>query len=348
MSKLMQCFLGVAVFLQPAVFSSAQAGDAFSERIHFVHQDGRRALVYTTSRTDYEDYSIWFKEKDSYKPEDYLKDFLYLFPKSGEWSSNAKPGYTVLTLPTGNFASLEWANLEENGHLQVDEDGQYHYRNWDGETKTPDGHVGLWNSPGAFEQVAYTWVFPDNLEPVAHTSNREGEWIQRHNTITYYGNNVNDLVFDIHYRPASGDVYDDLKGLEGEGIEVEQEAGGVKITLAETLLFPSGVALISTEGKTLLDTLAEELRERSLLQVTVAGHTDNVPIGFRLQDKFPTNWELASARSLNIIHYLVALGVAEPRFESHSFSFMQPKASNDTVEGRTANRRIEIFLSETD
>ena len=122
----------------------------------------------------------------------------------------------------------------------------------------------------------------------------------------------------------------------------------MKVTLAETLLYPTGVALISTQGKAVLDALAAELRKRSLLQITVAGHTDNVLIGGRLQGKYPTNWELASARSLNIIHYLVSLGVAEPRFESHSFSFIQPKATNDTAEGRTANRRIEIFLSETD
>lgn len=143
--------LAVAIPLLAAAVSSVRADDAVSERIYFVQQDGRHAMVYTTSRTDYSDYSLWFSEKEGYQPEDYLENFLYLFPQSGEWSNDSKPGYRALKLPQGNFASLEWTDLEDKGRLQIDSDGVYHYRNWDGETRTPDGHYGLWNSPGEFE-----------------------------------------------------------------------------------------------------------------------------------------------------------------------------------------------------
>ena len=346
MKRLFQCCMAVTILLLPGIFSSAQAGNAISERIYFVQQDGRHALVYTTSRTDYKDYNIWFDEEEGYTPEDYLKDFLYLFPNNGEWSSAPKPGYQVLKLPNGNFASLEWADLEANGRLKVDSNGVYYYQNWDGEEKTPDGHFGLWNSPGNFEQIAYSWVFPDNLEPVSNVTNQEGEWVQRHNTVTYYGTNVNDLTFNIQYRPSTGSAYDDFKGMEGDGIDVEQQATGVKVTLAETLLFPTGVAEISSGGNAVLDQLAARLKERPSLHVVVAGHTDNVPISGGLAVKYPTNWELSSARSINIIHRLVKQGVAQDRFESHAFSFMRPVASNDTAEGRAKNRRIEVFLTE--
>jgi flagellar motor protein MotB len=325
---------------------SADQTGPISERIYYVSEDGSEAMVYTTSRTDYSDYDLWFRSKKGYKPEDYLKDFLYMFPTSGEWRTES--GFAVMKLPLGSFASLEWANLEQNERLRKDADGVFSYSNWDGQTKTPDGHYGLWNSPDNFERIACSWVFPENLEPVLYESNREGEWVRRHNTITYYGNNVNDLAFNIQYRPSSSGAYKDLKGLEGEGVEVEQTPTGVRVTLAETLLFPTGSAEVSSKGKETFTRLASTLRQRPSLQITVAGHTDNVPIGPKLAKRYPTNWELSSARSINVIHYLMVQGVAQHRFESHAFSYMRPLASNDPAEGRRKNRRTEIFLEEKD
>lgn len=350
MKRLFLYCIAVTILALQGVSTSALAGDAISERIYFVQQDGRHALVYTTSRTDYKDYSIWFKDEEGKSLDDYLQNFLYLFPNNGEWSKTPKEGYQVLKLPNGNFASLEWADLEADGRLKVDSNGIYYYSNWDSEEKTPNGHYGLWNSPGNFEQIAYSWVFPENLEPVANTANQPGDWVQRHNTVTYYGTDVNDLAFNIQYRPATGSAYDDFKGMEGEGVDVEQQADGVKVTLAETLLFPTGIADISSAGKAVLDQLASRLKERSSLDVVIAGHTDNVPItaGSRLAARYPTNWELSSARSINIIHHLVDQGLDMNRFESQAFSYTRPVASNDTAEGRAKNRRIEVFLTEAE
>jgi chemotaxis protein MotB len=138
--------------------------------------------------------------------------------------------------------------------------------------------------------------------------------------------------------------------MEGEGVDVEQQADGVKVTLAETLLFPTGIADISSGGKTVLDQLASRLKERPSLHVVIAGHTDNVPIsaGSSLAAKYPTNWELSSARSINIIHHMVKDGLDMNRFESQAFSYTRPVASNDTAEGRAKNRRIEVFLTEAE
>ena len=346
MKKNIQRSLAIAILTLPCLFSTAQAENAVSERIYYVQQDGKQALVYTTSRTDYKSYSLWFDAKEGYQPEDYLKNFLYLFPNTGEWVSDPRPGHKVMKIPSGNFASLEWTDLEENGRLIVDSDGVYYYKNWDSVSKTEDGHYGLWNSPGNFKQIAYSWVFPANLEPVLYTSSHEGEWVLRQNTITYYGNDVNDLTFNIQYRPVTGGAYEDLKSLESEGVQVEQEASGVKVTLAETLLFPTGVADISNEGKAVLDELAVTLNKQSSLHVVIAGHVDNKSISPGLADQFSSNWELSSIRSINVIHHLVTQGVAENRFESRAFSFMKPIASNETAEGRASNRRIEVLLTE--
>jgi flagellar motor protein MotB len=338
--------MAVTILIITGIITPALAENAISERIYFVQQDGRHALVYTTSRTNYKDYSIWFDDKEDYTQEDYLKNFLYLFPNNGEWDSDPKPGYQILKLPNGNFASLEWADLEADGRLQVDSNGVYYYQNWDGTEKTPDGHYGLWNSPGNFEQIAYSWVFPENLEPLYNAANQPGDWVQRHNTVTYYGTDVNDLTFNIQYRPSTSSAYEDFKDMEGEGIAVEQQATGVKVTLAETLLFPTGVAEVSSAGNAVLKQLSDRLKERTSLHIVIAGHTDNVPISASLAKKYPTNWELSSARSINIIHQLVNQGVAQERFESQAFSYMRPVASNATAEGRAKNRRIEVYLTE--
>jgi chemotaxis protein MotB len=349
MKQSIHSFLSLVFLISSSLSpASEETAGAIAERIYFIQEDGRHAMVYTTSRSDFSSYSLWFGKQKGYTPENYLEDFHYLYPNSTDWKSREDADHMVLKLPQGDFASLKWANLEDNGRLQVDKDGVYYFRSWNGdaETKSPEGHFGIWNSPGDFKQIACSWVFPKNLEPVNYLANREGEGKQRHNTLSCYGRNVNNLFFAIEYRPTSGDAYEELKDLEGEGVEVEQQPTGIKMTMAETLLFPSGVATISKEGAALLQRLAESLKQQPSLNIVVAGHTDNVPIGTQLEKRFPTNWELSSKRAINIIHYLVAQGIAEARFEAHAFSFMQPRAANNNEVGRAKNRRIEIMLSD--
>lgn len=326
--------------------SFAEASGVISEQIYFLEEDGRHALIYTTSRTDYSNYNMWFRNREGYETEDYVKDFLYIYPNEYTWDTVSKNGYTLLKLPGRSFASLERIDLEAG--LQVTEDGVYNFNNWRDKVKTPDGHYGLWNSPDNFEKIAYSWVFPVNLEPVEYKANREGEWVRRHNTITYYGSNVNDLEFQITYRPSSHAIYEALrkKLADEKQVEIAQEPTGVKITVAATILYPSGVAVLFDRGKSVLCKVAKTLKERKNVNIIVEGHTDNVPISPELSSTFATNWELASARSINIIHFLVEKGIEESRFESRAFSFQRPIASNETEEGKAKNRRIELLFKE--
>jgi len=324
----------------------AEASGVISEQIYFLEEDGRHALVYTTSRSDYSKYNMWFRNREGYKTEDYIKDFLYIYPDEHTWDTASKNGYTLLKLPEKSFASLKRVELEAG--LQVTEDGVYNFNNWRDKVKTPDGHYGLWNSPGNFKKIAYSWVFPKNLEPVEYKANRKGKWVHRHNTITYYGSNVNDLEFQITYRPSSHAIYEALrKKLADEKlVELTQEPTGVKITVAATVLYPSGIAVLSVKGKSILCKVAKTLKERKNLNIIVEGHTDNVPISPKLVSTFATNWELASARSINIVHFFVEKGIEESRFESRAFSFQRPIASNETQEGKAKNRRIELLIEE--
>ncbi|MCJ7617355.1 MAG: OmpA family protein, partial [Desulfobacterales bacterium] len=255
----------------------------------------------------------------------------------------SKNGYTLLKMPGRSFAGMERVELEAG--LQVTKEGVYNFSNCRNKAKTPDGHYGLWNSPDNFEKMAYSWVFPANMEPVEYQSNRKGEWVRRHNTITYYGSNVNDLEFEITYRPSA--TYEALsKKLTNEQVKISQEPTGIRITVAATILYPTGVAVLSDKGKSVLGKVAETLKDRKNVNIIVEGHTDNVPISPKLTSTFATNWELASARSINIVHFLVKNGVEECRFESRAFSFQRPIASNETLEGKAKNRRIELLLEE--
>jgi len=335
-------FLVVLCLLVSVSVAKASSG-VISEKIYFLGEDGRHALVYTTNRTSYSSYNMWLKNREGYKIEDYLKNFIYLYPNNYTWVADSNEGFSVLKFHGNNFAGLERINIENS--IQIDEEGVFHFSNNPKKVQTPGGHYGLWNSPDNFEEIAYTWVFPVTFEPVKYMTNRVGEWVKRHNTITYYGKNVNDLQFDIAYRPSNYEMFESLKkNLFGEDVDIAQEPNGVKVTVLETVLYPSGIAELSEKGKSLLSKVAATLKDKNDLNIIVEGHTDNKPIIGELALRLPTNWELASIRSINVIHFLVNNGVNESQLESRSFSSYRPVSSNDTEEGRMKNRRIELFI----
>ena len=179
----------VAFCLLSSASLAEAASGAISEQLYLLEADGHHALVYTTSRTDYANYNMWFPNKAGFNREDYIRNFLYLYPNEYTWDTHSEKAFTLLKFPGRSFAGLERIELESS--LQVTKDGVFHFNNWRKKVKTPTGHYGLWNSPDNFEKIAYTWVFPANFKPVAYKANRTGEWVNKLNTITYYGSDVN-------------------------------------------------------------------------------------------------------------------------------------------------------------
>jgi chemotaxis protein MotB len=80
-------------------------------------------------------------------------------------------------------------------------------------------------------------------------------------------------------------------------------------------------------------------------RVEVGGHTDDVPIRTA---RFPSNWELASARATGVVRILAQQGVDATRLSAVSFAEFAPVADNETPQGRARNRRIEITLKPVD
>jgi chemotaxis protein MotB len=124
-------------------------------------------------------------------------------------------------------------------------------------------------------------------------------------------------------------------------LRVRIERGRMVVELSENILFDSGKADLKKEGQTALAEVAGVLSSITDRDFQIAGHTDNVPIK---SGRFPSNWELSTARALTVAHFLAKQGVPEGRLSAAGYAESQPVASNDTPEGRAQNRRIEIVL----
>ena len=117
--------------------------------------------------------------------------------------------------------------------------------------------------------------------------------------------------------------------------------GRMVVELSENILFDSGRADLKSEGQTALKEVAGVLGSIPNRDFQIAGHTDNKPIK---SARFPSNWELSTARAVTVARFLAGNGVPETRLSAAGYADTQPVASNDTAEGRQQNRRIEIVL----
>ncbi len=143
------------------------------------------------------------------------------------------------------------------------------------------------------------------------------------------------------YRNLVSELNDEIK--KGE-IAVTQLRDKLTLSMVDKILFDTGSADIKKTGKQVLVRVAEILKKVTDKQIRIEGHTDNVPIGAGLAAKFPSNWELSTARSTTVVRYLQENGV-DPKFLiAAGYSEHRPVDSNETVEGKAKNRRIEIVL----
>ena len=133
--------------------------------------------------------------------------------------------------------------------------------------------------------------------------------------------------------------------IEQRDIKIEEIEGKLKVTFVDKILFDSGSVRIKQKGKDVLLKLAESFNNNVGQKILVEGHTDDVQIGPALQGRFPSNWELSAARATAVVRFLQEKGnIAPERLTASGFSYFRPVAPNDTEEGRSANRRIEIVL----
>lgn len=140
-------------------------------------------------------------------------------------------------------------------------------------------------------------------------------------------------------------VADMEKEIEEGQIKITQLADRLSVSMVDKILFPSGEAEITPAGLKVLERVGNVLKNTENRIIRVEGHTDNVPIRTSLQDMFPTNWELSTARATNVVRFLQEeIGIDGERLQAIGMSEYSPVASNSTTNGRSQNRRIEINL----
>ena len=143
---------------------------------------------------------------------------------------------------------------------------------------------------------------------------------------------------------AEDDLKVALRQEIGQGlVAVDRQEDKVIITVGAGGAFPSGSAELTASARKIMEEIAG-VNAGGSGDITVSGHTDNVPLIFGSQ--FRDNWDLAAARASSVVQALEDTGkVPAGRMQAVSFGESQPVASNDNARGRATNRRIEIEIN---
>lgn len=131
----------------------------------------------------------------------------------------------------------------------------------------------------------------------------------------------------------------------GKSLVVTQHQDRLVLTMLGQVLFESGKAQLTPLGLDIMKQVGEVLATLPNKNIQVEGHTDNNPIYGRLQQQYPTNWELSTARATTVLRYLIEQTRMNPTdFAATGYADTRPAVTNDTEEGRAKNRRVEIVL----
>ena len=135
-----------------------------------------------------------------------------------------------------------------------------------------------------------------------------------------------------------------LTAFEGKGLTVEQRDGKVYVSMENKLLFKSGSWAVGTEGRVAIEQLGTVLEDNPDIVVLIEGHTDNDPFSSRGQ--IANNWDLSTKRATAIVQILSENTAINPKsLTAAGRGEFAPIASNETTEGKSKNRRIEIVLT---
>ncbi len=135
-----------------------------------------------------------------------------------------------------------------------------------------------------------------------------------------------------------------LTDFEGKGLTVEQRDGKVYVSMENKLLFSSGSWAVGSEGRKAVEQLGAVLANNPDIAILIEGHTDNVP--YKGNSQLSGNWDLSTKRATAIVNILRENAKINPEnLTAAGRGEYAPVATNDTVEGKAKNRRIEVILT---
>ena len=128
----------------------------------------------------------------------------------------------------------------------------------------------------------------------------------------------------------------------GDNVSFRQEERGLVVTIVtDQVLFVSGEADVQIRGKQILNGIVNALTKIDN-NIQIEGHTDSRPIS---NGRYPSNWELSTSRATNVLRYFVDVeGFPANRISASGYGDTKPLASNDTAEGQSKNRRVELVV----
>jgi chemotaxis protein MotB len=134
----------------------------------------------------------------------------------------------------------------------------------------------------------------------------------------------------------------------GENVAVDIDVKGVRVEFSNFSLYDSGSAALRPQALPMLDEVGKviETTSHETHLIEVEGHTDDLPIS---TERFPSNWELSSARASNVVKYLLSKGIKKERLKAAGYADSRPKQDLEPGQGfdadmRAANRRVVIYV----
>jgi chemotaxis protein MotB len=186
-------------------------------------------------------------------------------------------------------------------------------------------------------------LFIQLTDAIAQSSKLEEELVEEHarsnrfQEIIDLRSKENDALKETVTRIA-----DDLS----DELGVKQVQDRVIINLPDNVLFDSGSASVKDKGKIVLNQVGQVLKGKiGQMKIQVGGHTDNVPLSRAQQTTFKDNWDLSTARAVNVVRFLqTSTGLDASKLSAAGYAYYRPIADNATDQGKKQNRRIEIVL----
>lgn len=294
------------------------------EDILYIKPNGQDYLYYTTIRSNGYSFSKIIPRSNNI-----LKKYLYINPERFKIKNNARN--TRLEFGTESYALMSEERFS-NKEIKVGDKGVMTYSNdtipsWRGKQR-----YGIYTTLRYFKQFAYVWVLPENFEFVSYKSNREGKWTRRGNTLAYFGYQVNNLFFDIKFRPVSQLTLENVKSTlyqaNSKGMAVTSNAKGVQINFRKGILFSKSTTSLSSLGESILAKLSKTLKTSLKVRLAMA-----VPVDKGLD---AGRWMLASARGRIMVEKLIDNGIDPSRIEVKTFG-VKPNEVNKGIEIQLIN-----------
>jgi chemotaxis protein MotB len=148
-------------------------------------------------------------------------------------------------------------------------------------------------------------------------------------------------------RAMQESLEEQLRGEIASGdVTIEQSDGRIAVRLADQILFAPGHAELSERGRAVIRRVSVSLARMQDRMIQVEGHTDSTPLAGEALQRFPSNWELSTARATTVVRFLSEeTGLPGERLIAAGFGEFRPVADNATAAGRRRNRRIELTLA---